>query len=808
MSLFSMLLRPLLGYWAHRARPQMEGNLALHGLKEKATVRWDPYTVPHVVAATEHDLFMAQGYLHAQERLWQMDFTRRFHTGRLAEILGERPVPWQEITVRLKDKTTVDLDYFIRLMGIRRTACASLGLLPRGILNALEAYSDGVNRYIESHFRRLPVEFRLLRYDPDPWLPEDCLTIGKGFSLLLSTALFTRLTADAIVSRLHGEDDKIASLLPRYPEWGPAIVRCDDRGPSQDSERLLKFLNGTFYSSLWAAAGQGSNNWVLAPGRSTDGGAMLCNDPHLRMTLPSIWYLMGLEAPAGKGRRDGYTARGASIPGTPFIHLGHNRHVAWGVTAALCDDVEVYREKVHPENPDRYLVKENWESMECLEERIRIRGGREVAKTLRLTRHGPVIGDFTGMENAGEILSLRWTALDLSEDLRVVDGVNRARGWTDFLESLSHQNSPTLNYLYADREGNIGYSLAGRVPLRGGPPSLLPLPGWSGEFDWKGFLPFDELPRLYNPPEGVIATANNAMTDASYPHYLSVLFEPPYRIERIRDLLTAKERFSPEDMAAMQDDVVSLQARSIIEALRDDFEEIAGTEAPLKEALAGLMAWDGGCGAESAESALYHVFYAKLMKNLLEADLGEDLLLAFQELFNQSVAPTDQIMKDRNSPWFRKRSRLSLVRASLMEARAELESKLGDTPRRWQWGNLHTLTLDHPLGRVGILAPFFSLGPYPAPGDWATVNSGFYRHSFPYDQVVGSSLRMVLTPKSWERCRIVLPSGQSGSPVSPHYRDQLELWLSGKSIGLDHAAGETGRWPTLILSPTTARDPS
>lgn len=801
MALLSPLLRPLLRYWSRRVQPKTEGVTTLAGLRERVTVRWDPFAVPHLFAANERDLFLAQGFLHAQERLWQMDFNRRFHSGRLAEILGEWTVPWQEISIRFKDKTTVDLDYFIRLMGARRTVSASLSLLPQEILTVLEAYSEGVNRYIETHLKSMPVEFRLLRYQPEPWQPVDCLTIGKGFALLLSTALFTRLTVDALAGQLRGQEEKIKSLFPLYPDWGASITRMNSEVSADASLKLLRFINGTFYNSQWAAAGHGSNNWAIAPNRSADGTPILCNDPHLRMTLPPVWYLMGMESLPGSNEEDGYASWGASIPGSPCIYLGHNRRIAWGVTAALCDDVDLYREKIHPQDPNRYRVGDRWEEMESSEEKIRVRGGREIIKTLRFTRHGPVLSDCIGPSPTDEVLSLRWTALDRSEDFRVVYGVNRSRDWKEFQDSLSYQYAPSLNYLYADGAGNIGYCLSGKVPLRPHPPSLIPLPGWSGEFDWNGYVPFNELPRLYNPPEGIVATANNGIADDSYPYYLSSLYDPPYRIERIKELLMAKDKLSLEDLAKIQEDVVSLQAKRIIEVLRGDLEEIACEASPLGGAVQKLIHWDARCGSESSEAALYHVFYQRLMKNLLGPDLGEDLLIAFLELFNQAVAPTDQILADPGSPWFRTRSRHSLVRQSMEEAWGDLKGRLGNEPERWQWGDLHTLTLDHPLGRIGILAPFFSMGPFPAPGDLATVNSGFYRHSSPYAQVVGASLRMVLTPKDWTQSRVTLPSGQSGHPLSPHYRDQLKLWWSGGSISLNHKAEAMEKWPCLNLTP-------
>lgn len=801
--LISLLLRPVLWYWSRKARPKIQDTTLIPGLREKVKVLWGPYAVPHLFADNEDDLFMAQGYLHAQERLWQMDFNRRFLTGRLAEILGEGVIPWEEISVRFKDKTTVDLDHFVRLMGIRRAACASLRVLPEEFLHRLRAYSEGVNRYIETHLKSLPVEFRLLRYNPDPWGPEDCLTIGKGFALFLSTSLFTRLTIAALSDKLKGQEDKMKSLVPSYPEWGPSITRYHPEPSPEVSQDLLRFINGTFGQSHWAPGGHGSNNWTVAPWRSSTGKPILCNDPHLRMSLPSIWYFIHLKATPPAGQDDGLDVCGASIPGSPCVHLGHNRRIAWGITAALCDDSDLYREKVHPEDPDSYLEGNDWKKMECELETIRIRGGREIKKTIRFTRHGPVITDFLQKSPAGEVMAFRWTAHDSSEEFRALYGVNRARDWNEFLASLTYHIAPTLNYVYADVDGNIGYSLAGRIPLRPHPPSLIPLPGWSGDFDWKGSVPFSKLPRLYNPPEGIIATANNRIADLSYPYYLSDLFDPPYRIQRIKELLMAKDRLSPDDMTEIQTDVVSLQAKGLIGVLHADLEEIARKDDSLRKAVEKLTQWDGKCLADSQAAALYHVFHQRLMVNILAPVLGEELLFAYREIFNQSITPTDQILRDPQSPWFVSCPRQSLVEKSLREAQTDLSARLGHDPDRWEWGKIHTLTLDHPLGRLRVLAPFFSIGPFPAPGDWATINSGFYRHTFPYRQVVGASLRMLLTPGEWERSRFILPSGQSGHPPSPHYRNQLELWLRGESIRLDYDNKEMAGWPTQTLSPLT-----
>jgi penicillin amidase len=483
MSLASVLFRPLLRYWARKAEPQRSEPLAIPGLKESVEVRWDNFAVPHVLARNETDLFMAQGYLHAQERLWQMDFNRRLFSGRLGEIFGERSIPWQETSVHFRGKLTSDLDYFSRLLGIRRAASASLTLLPNEFVDRLTAYSEGVNRYIETYHKRLSLEFRLLRYEPESWQPEDSLTIVRGFALLLSTSVFTRLVLTAISDKLNGHQAKLKSLYPLYPNDAPCITRS----AAEVSLEALRFISGTFQDSDWAPLRSGSNNWVIGPRRSSTGKPLLCNDPHLRMTVPSAWYLMHLRS--GPNREEStFEAWGASVPGSPCIQLGHNRWIAWGVTAAVCDDADLYLEKTHPNAPNCYLAGTEWRKMECREERIRIRGGKQISRLLRFTRHGPVISDFT-QRPTDEVLSVRWTAHEPGQELLAVYGINRARDWNEFLQSLSYQVAPTLNYVYADTEGNIGYTLAGRVPIRNRY-SLLPVPGWSNDFEWQGWVPF------------------------------------------------------------------------------------------------------------------------------------------------------------------------------------------------------------------------------------------------------------------------------------------------------------------------------
>ena len=358
---------------------------------------------------------------------------------------------------------------------------------------------------------------------------------------------------------------------------------------------------------------------------------------------------MHLKAETSTTQPDGYEVWGASIPGSPCIQLGHNRWISWGVTAAVCDDVELYREKTHPQVPDRYLIGDNWFTMDRREEVIGVRRGKEIKKIVRSTRHGPVLSDFGNRPDSSQILSLRWTAHEPSQEFRCLYGVNQARDWHEFLDSLAYHNAPTLNYVYADSRGNIGYSLAGKIPLRRRVPSLLPLDGWIEDNDWHGYIPFSELPRIYNPPEGVIATANNRIVDASYPHYLSHFFEPPSRIRRIKELLAVKKSFSINDMEAMQNDFVSLHATELIETLKSDLAQVSEEEWTPQGRCRSTHRWDGTCDEKSVAAAIFHVFHHRLMVNLLVPALGEDLFSAYVEIFNQSLMPTHQILRDPDS---------------------------------------------------------------------------------------------------------------------------------------------------------------
>jgi penicillin amidase len=417
------------------------------------------------------------------------------------------------------------------------------------------------------------------------------------------------------------------------------------------------------------------------------------------------------------------------------------------------------------------------------EELILIKGQPPVKKIIRSTRHGPLLSDFTG-DGSEEALALRWTAHEPSQEFRAVYGINRARNWSEFLASLADHGAPSLNYVYADRENNIGYTLAGKIPVRAANPALLPVNGWETACEWRGFIPFEALPRLYNPPQAMVATANNRIVDAPYPQPFAQLYEPSHRIRRIQQLLDADERLSMGDMAAIQSDTVSLHARELLQLLAADLNDAAAAQPKYSAAVRELLEWDGDCHEKSTPAGLFHVFHHRLITNLLVPTLGEELFRAYVEILNQCIAPLDAILADPASVWFSERSRREVVSLSLQEACEELRESCGADRDKWRWGRIHRLTLRHALGGNALLHHIANIGPLPSRGDGMTIDSGFYRHSNPFDHVIGPALRMIIDTGHWERSGFVLPAGQSGHPLSPHYRDQLDLWLRGRRLSL------------------------
>ncbi len=764
-----------------RPLPQRNGKLIIRGLHEPVEIITDRYGVSHIYAHNEDDLYFTQGYVHAQERLWQMELNRRTGSGRLAEIFGE---------------IALETDRFSRRLGMHRAAAAEVLRLPAHTRRILEAYTRGVNSYIERNKNKLPVEFTLLRFKPAPWHIADSIQWAKMMGWNLGGNYETEIIRARIVALLGAE--RAAKLEAGYDIRHPLIVppgveyQGVNLGMLEQYEQL-KQLSG--FGMLGA-----SNNWVVDGSMSTTGLPILCNDPHLGQAAPSIWYECHLVA----GDID---VIGASFPGAPGIVIGHNQHIAWGITNAVSDVQDLYIEKFNPQNPRQYEYQGKWEEAEVVREEIKVKGRRAaVIEEVRVTRHGPIIASLAAVinkDNAGQNgnkaeaaelpLALCWTGLEQCNIVSSVVKLNLASNWEEFLDALRDWDVPAQNMIYGDRAGNIGYVMAGAIPIRTQGQSLLPSPGWTGEYEWTGFIPFDELPRTYNPEQHFIVTANNRVVNDDYPYYITNEWLNGYRAQRIRDLLTSKKKWAPQDMALIQSDQYALPAVEIVPHILS-----ISTDASLeKAALNVLRTWNYILAPDSAGAAIYTTFLNKLEKIVFAAMFGEDetlihaylgrgstILASVNGYASRSKPLLIRLLNQRDDGWFADTAVpngpvtwQAACSSALAAAVEELREKLGNNVQQWQYGKIHRMTYNHVLGAVKPLDKLFNRGPFPLGGDIDTVNMGASLPNDPEVVLTVPSYRQIVDLADMKASLSGHAPGQSGHPASKHYADFIKPWL-------------------------------
>ncbi|GBD08094.1 Acyl-homoserine lactone acylase QuiP [Candidatus Thermoflexus japonica] len=757
--------------------PQIHGTLRLPGLQAPVTVIRDRWGVPHIYASNLHDLFMAQGFVHAQDRFWQMEFWRHIGTGRLSEMLG---------------KTTLNQDRFIRTLGWHRAAQQDLEALGPEERAILEAYAAGVNAYLEQHRDRLPLEFTLFRlfgrrWEIEPWQPLHTVAWAKVMAWDLGGNWDDELLNARIVQKIG--PGRLSEIVLPYPPDRPIIVPTavvETPLPEEAARAWLDLGRELRRITLGNAPDLGSNNWVVAGSRSITGKPILANDPHLSIQMPSIWYEVALHCEPVTPECPLQVA-GASFPGVPGVVIGHNDRIAWGVTNLGPDVQDLYMERVNPQNPLEVEFQGKWEPVRVITEEIRIAGqAAPLLLPVRITRHGPVINDVVeALTRTQTLYAFRWTALEPSRIVRALLRLNRARNWEEFHEALADWDVPGQNFVYADVDGHIGYQATGRVPIRAKGNGLLPVPGWSGEYEWVGYVPYEEMPRRLDPPEGFIVTANNAVVDPSYPHFLAAVWDYGDRAQRIVDLLRTKDRLSIEDMATIQNDTFSLAAQAIVPyVLNLSFED------PLaRQAQELLRAWDFRAAPDQAGPAIFETFLKHLLHEAWVDELGEEILQDLLTGGSHNRYWARWALAQPDLPWWddlrtpQRETREDIIRRAFEQAVAELRARLGSDPRAWTWGKVHTATFTHgTLGQSGIrpIEAIFNRGPYPAPGTSAAVNNigfnvqkGFAVRSLP-------SLRFIASTAQWSDSRFIHTTGQSGLPGHPHYDDFIPLWLKGE----------------------------
>ena len=733
------LLFIAIGAWAvwrvRSAWPQVGGTLVARGLAAPVEVVRDRWGIPHIYAANEHDLFFAQGYVHAQDRLWQMHFNRIVGSGRLSSLFGP---------------ATLGPDRYLRTLGLRRAAARDWALLGAETRGFLTAYASGVNAFLAAHRGALPVEFALLGVEPEPWTPLDSLTWSRTMSLNLSLNSGIELLRARLVAALG--EARARLLIPLDTREGPFIVS----------------------GRAW-----GSNAWAVHGSRTESGMPLLANDTHLGLGMPSVWYENGLHG----GRFDDV---GFSFPGMPFVVLGQNRRIAWGITNLNADVQDVYREKLDdPKRPTRAEFQGRWEPLSLVRETIAVKGGKPVILEVRSTRHGPLIHEVTPDWKAAEPIAMRWAA---SEGSRLVDALadlDRAHSWQEFRQALSRWDTPSLNFVYADVAGNIGYQSTARVPLRApGHDGSVPVPGWTGEYEWRGYIPFEAMPQVLNPAAGFVVTANNRVAGPDYPYLLTMDWPPADRARRITALLAGERRATRESMARFQGDTYS----AVAAALRPYLKAVR-PQSPLEaDALARAMAWDlrfdPGEVGPTIYSAWLHFLLPDTFMNEMGAELTKD---AAPLVYGQSGMLMD-LMAHPNDPWFDDRrtpqveGRDDVVRRSFSQAIAWLAERQGRSPAEWRWGRMHTMTFVHqPLGMSGIapLERMFNSRSLAAPGADETVNSNLSDPEHPFRVTFGVSQRYIADLSDLSRSLAINSTGQSGNLFHRHREDQAPMWARG-----------------------------
>jgi penicillin amidase len=773
--------------WAYRSLPSWSGTFSVPGLRAPLRIVRDTNAIPHVLAQSEPDAYFGLGYVHAQDRLWQLELNRRAGTGRLAEVFGP-DVLWR--------------DRLFRTLGLRQAAERSLANLDTETRGVVDAYVAGVNAYLERH-EPLPPEFGLLGITPEPWTAVDSLVWLKLMAWMLSGNLDSELWRWRLSERLGPRE--IAEFLAPYPGDEPIVL---DERPGRYGE--LPKRTGMHWTPRGTyASGLGSNNWVV-DGRNTQSGKpLLANDPHLRLTSPGIWYLAHLSAP-------GLDAVGGTLPSLPGVVLGHNGSVAWAFTNTGSDTQDVFVERLMPGDPSRYVTPDGPAEFELRRELIRVKGEADAVLLVRSSRHGPVISDVyepaTDVTPEGHVLALAWTALRPDDATpRFALAAARARNAAELRAAARNFHAPPQNIVYADTAGEIGFVAAGRVPLRkpeNNLRGLAPAPGWLRVYDWDGHTPVE--PEQQNPASGHIVTANQKVAPPEYPYWLGAEWAEPFRAARIEQLLGASSSHTVEGFIQMQLDVDSGPAHVLLPRLLAATRPPAAVLAPRERAAHdALSGWNLQMRADLGEPLVFAEWIRQLARSIYADELGE----LFEDAWAERIGFLGNVLSNRNGQahWCddigtpAAEDCDSRIQRALVLALDELEQRHGADQTSWRWGDAHQARARHtPMTRVPVLRDWFDVVS-PADGAVHTVNVGAYdlEDDDPFESQHAAGYRAVYDLSNLQASRFLINTGQSGHVLSPHYRDWVEPWRRGALVAVptDRAAVARGAADELLLEP-------
>jgi len=738
--------------------PQISGEIRLEGLSGMVEIIRDRWGVPHIYADRPEDGLFGQGFVHAQDRLFQMELNRRTAQGRLSELFGE---------------LALDTDRTARTFGFNRLGKAdwenASGELRSGIL----AYTAGVNAFLEQKRVKLPVEFSLLSHRPDLWEPEDTMAFSRVMMWQLSHAWQGELVRAEIAERVGAEN--ASELEIEYPLENPLILPSGIEFNAIDPDGVIRKKTRPFLDR-----GKGSNSWVVSPSCSETGSAVLCNDMHLGLTIPCLWYQVHLKF------GEELHVSGVSLPGLPYVLVGHNDRIAWGMTLAFTDAEDLFIEQV--DSQDRYLFRDEWMSAEIIDEIIEVKGHPTPHhEKVLITRHGPIISDVVGQPN--QKLSVNSMALRPN---RAVEGwyrLNKAKNWDDFVDAMSLIDAPQLNVTYADVENNIGSWVTGKVPMRSEGDGSVPVPGWSGEYEWIGEVPFEEMPHALNPERGYLVSCNHKIVADNTPYFFGNVWMNGYRARRLEELIESRDKVSMEDHKAFQMDVMCLPGLAFVERLDGKTDP----DGDVQLAVGLLRVWDGYLTPTTIGGTVYEVARYTLIRNLLEPGLGSDLVDRFmgkgfhpllsnaQEFYGHDTVILLRLLDNPDSWWVKQAGGREVVLSKSLKGAIEwLRQNLGADESVWQWGKIHQVNFQHPLSIQKPFDQVFDRGPFPVGGDTDTLLQTAINPDDPYDNKAWSpSFRQIIDMGDLSQSLTIIPPGQSGQVSSRHYDDLARPWLEG-----------------------------
>jgi penicillin G amidase len=801
---------------APKSFPKIDGEIQLEGLNGLVDIYRDKMGIPHIYATTQHDLFFAQGYVHAQDRFWQMDAWRHIGSGTLSEMFG---------------KGQVETDTFLRTLGWRVTAEQEYSELDADSKAIIDSYTEGVNAYLKNHEpTALSLEYAILgllspEYKIEPWTPINSLTWGKAMAWDLRGNMGEEIERAVLLKTLTPK--QIAELYPAYPEDHPVIVNqigtghtvnaplqpFDTASPVSTALSTFDVPVGTLSALQYnvslldlalgpAGDGIGSNSWAVSGSRTATGMPLLANDPHLGIQMPSIWYQAHLECKPVTDECP-YNVAGFTFAGVPGVIIGHNNRVAWGFTNIGPDVMDLYIERVNPENPNQYEVNNKWVDFETRTETIQVIGGDPVEVNVHMTRHGPVISESYGplknentdndpkfvpfKERAGVelpeqyVIALKWTALVPSTPFKAIWGFNQAHNWEDFREAAKNFHVPAQNLLYADVDGNIGYQMPGDIPMRANGDGTVPVPGWTDEYEWTGYIPFEELPYMFNPPEGYIVTANNRCQPWDYPYLITRDWDYGFRAQRIVNLIeNAPNKIDMAYMQSIQGDSFDANGPTYVPMLLE-LDELSDQEAHAQHL---LKDWDYQDRADSAQAAIFNAFWRHFLQKTLNDNMPDE------RYYPDGGSRWNEIMRhmDNSSAWWDdktttdvRETRDDMIRKSFEQGVAELEGMFGKDASNWKWGEMHASTFrNSTLGESGVppIEALFNRGPFPTSGGEAIVNATGWSVKDGYETNWLPSMRMIVDLGDLNNSVTAHTTGQSGHAYHPHYVDMASMWAN------------------------------